>query len=69
MDETQQHPFGYSLDTMDVMAFYNMREWLRAAVEAAGAKCDGGGVGMGQADLDFVLDGMRYNVSIKPLKA
>lgn len=61
------HPFGFSLDEMDVEAFYNMRGWLQKAVEAQGAKMVGGGVGMGQADIDIELDGARYNISIKPL--
>ena len=61
--------FGMSLDEMDVGAFYNMRDWLQKAVEAKGAKMIGGGVGLGQADIDILLDGCRFNVSIRPLKA
>jgi len=61
------HPFGYSLEEMDVEAFLNMRDWLQKACEAQGAKMAGGGVGMGQADIDIELDGCRYNISIKPL--
>ncbi len=61
------HPFGYSLEEMDVEAFFNMRNWLQKACEAQGGKMVGGGVGMGQADIDIELDGCRYNISIKPL--
>jgi hypothetical protein len=59
--------FGHTLDEMDVEAFFNMRDWLRKAIESKGARCTGGGVGCGQADLDFILEGQHYNVSIRPL--
>ena len=51
----------------DVDAFFNMREWLQKACEAAGAKMTGGGIGGGAADIDVVLEGHRYNISIRPL--
>ncbi len=63
----KEHPFGYSLDEMDVQAFINMRDWLTKAVEAQGALSVGGGIGMGQADIDVMLEGCKYNISIKPL--
>jgi hypothetical protein len=59
--------FGSDLLSMDVEAFLNMRDWLQAAIEAKGAKVDGAGIGCGQADVSFVLDGHRYSVSIQPL--
>jgi len=59
--------FGTSLEEMDVEAFFNMRGWLQKAVEAEGAKMVGGGIGLGQADIDIELDGCRYNISIRPL--
>lgn len=62
-----EYPFGYALDQMDTEAFFNMREWLQKACEAAGGKMTGGGIGMGQADIDIELEGCRYNISIKPL--
>ena len=62
-----KYPFGFALDEMDTEAFFNMREWLQKACEAKGAKMTGGGIGMGQADIDIELDGCRYNISIKPL--
>lgn len=61
------YPFGYSLPEMDIEAFFNMRDWLKSACEAKGAKMVGGGVGCGQADIDIELEGARFNVSIKPL--
>jgi hypothetical protein len=65
--EPPEHPFGFSLDEMDVQAFFNMRTWLEEAVEAKGAKKVGGGIGMGQADIDIEIEGCRYNISIRPL--
>lgn len=65
--EPPEHPFGFSLDQMDVEAFFNMRDWLTTAVEAKGAVRKGGGIGCGQADIDIELDGCRYNISIRPL--
>lgn len=59
--------FGKTLDEMDVEAFFNMRDWLKAACEAKGARMTGGGVGLGQADIDIELEGHRYNISIRPL--
>lgn len=56
-----------TLDEMDLAAFLNMRDWLTSAVEAKGAKSVGGGVGLGQADIDIELEGCRYNISIRPL--
>jgi hypothetical protein len=66
---SDDHPFGFSLDEMDAESFLNMRDWLTKAVEAKGARRTGGGVGMGQADIDIELDGCRYNISIKPLRS
>lgn len=62
-----EHLFGYSLEEMDVEAFFNMRDWLQKACEAQGGKMVGGGVGMGQTDIDIELEGCRYNISIRPL--
>lgn len=67
MSEREEYPFGFSLEQMDVPAFFNMRDWLEKAVREAGADVTGKGVGMGEADLDIVLEGMKYNVRIKPL--
>lgn len=46
-----------------------IRDWLKKAVETQGAKMVGGGIGMGQADIDIELDGCSYHVSIKPRPA
>ncbi len=51
----------------DPETLFNSRAWLCAALEAKGAKINGGGVGCGQADLDIILDGCRFNVSIRPI--
>ena len=50
----------------DIEAFFNMRGWLQTAVEAAGAKMIGGGIGCGQADIDIELEGCKFNISIRP---
>lgn len=65
-------PLGFGTDdgglaSMDVEAFFNMRSWLEDAITAKGAKVDGAGIGCGQADLSFELEGCRYSVSIRPL--
>lgn len=54
-------------DPQDWQANYNMREWVRSALEAKGAKFDGGGFGAEFSDLDMELEGMRYNIRIRPL--
>lgn len=59
--------FGMAIHEMDVAAFFNMRDWLQNAVEAKGARMIGGGLGLGQADIDIELEGMPYNISIRPL--
>jgi hypothetical protein len=59
-------PEALSEDFGDPIALLNSREWLQKSLEARGARITGGGVGGGQADLDFELDGCRFNVSIRP---
>ncbi len=61
--------FGKTLDEMDVEAFFNMRKWLQDAVEAKGARFVGGSVGTGVADIDVELEGSRFNITIRPLRA
>lgn len=67
MNDNGEYPFGHTIAQMDMVAFENARDWLRKAVEAAGARCTGSGIGMGQADIDVVLDGGRFNITIRPL--
>lgn len=62
LDMTLSPEFG------DVDAMLNSRDWLQKAIEARGAKIDGGGFGMGECDLDFTLEGCRFNVTLRPLK-
>lgn len=56
-------------DFGDPETLLNSRAWLQRALEAKGAKIVGGGIGMGQCDLDFTLDGctFTFNVSLRPL--
>lgn len=62
-----EQPLGF--DSADEIGpALNMRDWLRDACEAKGAKMVGGGIGFGQADLDIEVEGFRYNLSIKALK-
>ena len=51
---------------MDVEAAYNMRHWVQRALEAKGAKITGGGIGCGGGDLDFEVEGYKFNVWIAP---
>jgi hypothetical protein len=53
---------------MDVEAFFNIRDWVRDAVVAKGARMTGGGMGCGVCDIDIELDGHHYNLTIKPLR-
>lgn len=51
----------------DPETLLNSRQWLREALEAKGAQQIGAGCGIGQADIDILLEGCRFNVSIRPL--
>lgn len=51
----------------DIEAMVNSREWLQKAIEAKGAKVLGSGLGGGEVDIDFILDGCRFNVALRPL--
>lgn len=55
---------------LDLDSLYNMREWMRTAVEAKGAKVTGAGVGvdglLGLADLDIEVEGYSFNLTIRP---
>ena len=51
----------------DALAAFNIRQWLREACEAKGAKFTGGGVGFGGADLDIEIDGCAFNIFVKPI--
>ena len=64
----KESDFGYSVDSMDAEAFFNMRDWLLDAIESKGALMTGAGIGCGEADIDFTLDGAKFNVRIKPRK-
>lgn len=51
----------------DLHTMLNSRDWLQKAVEAKGAKVVGAGCGCGGADIDIVLEGCKFNLTIKPL--
>lgn len=56
-------------DSFDFEALFNSRNWLEKALEAGGAVRTGGGMGMGVAHVDIVLEGRRYDISIKPMRS
>ena len=56
-----------SKDFGDPETLLNSRTWLKSALEAKGAKVSGSGIGCGQADIDIVLEGCKFNVSIRPI--
>ena len=53
---------------MDIEAFFGIRDWIRDAVVAKGARMTGGGMGCGVCDIDIELEGCHYNLTIKPLR-
>ena len=62
-----EQPLGF--DSADEIGpAMNMRDWVRDALEAKGAKMIGGGIGFGQCDIDIELEGCAYNLSIKAIK-
>ena len=60
LQDIQLHP-----DFGDPDQLFNMRKWLQDAIEAKGAKQTGAGMGMGSADIDFTLEGHKFNVVIR----
>lgn len=62
LSDMELHP-----DFGDPEHLLNMRYWLQAAIEAKGAKQTGAGFGMGNADIDFILEEHKFNIIIKPL--
>lgn len=56
---------------LDIEALFNMREWVRAALEGKGAKIVGAGIGcggtMGIADIQIEIDGHQCNIEIRPI--
>lgn len=59
--DIQLHP-----DFGDVESMLNMRNWLEEAIKAKGAKVTDAGMGMGAADLGFILEGHRFSLVIRP---
>lgn len=54
-------------DFGDPHTLLNSRDWLQKACEGKGAKIVGGGCGCGQADIDVIIEGHKFNISIKPI--
>jgi hypothetical protein len=63
----QAFPDCLAEDFGDPLTLMNSRDWLQKAIEAKGAKVTGAGIGGGQADMDFRLEGCEFNVSLKPI--
>ena len=57
--------FAGKFEEIDIM--FNARDWLQKTIESNGAIVTGKGCGMGSCDLDFTLEGGKFNVSIKAL--
>lgn len=55
------NPLGFQ----DIEAAANMRDWLERA-ERHGAAVVGSGLGCGQADIEILIEGCRFDVSIRP---
>lgn len=53
--------------SQDWEALFNIREWLRNALNKAGAKDTGSGIGCGGADISIILEGCPYHVAITPI--
>jgi hypothetical protein len=62
-----EKPLGFDSGD-EIEPAFNMRDWIRDAVQAKGAKMIGGGIGFGQADIDIELEGHVYNISIRARK-
>lgn len=60
-------PLTGMADGSDPIITLNMRDWLRKACEAKGAKFRGGGFGCGIADIDIEVEGCKFNIVIKPI--
>jgi len=67
MSEDKSDSNKEAYDDMDVEVFMNLRDWLEGCITEKGAKVVDAGIGFGQADIGFILEGMKYRVSIKPL--
>lgn len=67
MSEAREYPFGRLLAEMDIDAFMAIRSWLADALVAKGAEMEALGIGAGAATVCINHEGMRYEVSIRPL--
>lgn len=46
---------------------FNMRDWVKSALEAKGAEITGAGMGFGGADLWFKVEGHEFFLTVKPV--
>lgn len=64
---TELPPLALAENFGDPETLFNSRGWLQKALESRGAKIIGAGCGCGEADLDIVIEGCKFNVSIRPI--
>lgn len=59
-------PLQGMVDGSDPKITLNMRDWLERAIKASGAVIHGKSFGCSSADIDFEIEGVRFNVEIRP---
>ncbi len=55
---------GLDVGPLSVSEMLDMREWLRLTLKYAGADVTGSGMGAGTADLEFTLNGQKFDISL-----
>ena len=65
IDEIRSHLKSDPEFTKTISELYGVRCWLERAVENAGAKVTGTGIGCGEADIGIAIDGCEYLITIK----
>lgn len=53
----------------DPVRLLNMRNWLERAVTRSGAIFQGGSIGMEEADIDVLIEGHLFNISIRAIES
>lgn len=70
METKSDLPFEGSMELAegfgDPQKLLAARNWLASALRDAGAEAYSAGIGCGQADIDIKINGLSYNVSIRP---
>lgn len=70
---SNDNKISQSCADLDLEALFNIREWVRMALEAEGAKVVGAGIGvdpnqpLGLADIQFQIDGCEFNLTVRPV--